>query len=112
MLAYPILESPFILEKDASICGLGAVLSQAGEDGLSHPVAYASCSLIDAERNYSVAELETLAIVWAMSHFCSCLYGYEVTVFTNYSAVKSILNATHPTGKHAQWWTKVYGLGV
>ena len=43
VLAYPILESPFVLETDASICGMGTVLSQAGKDGLSHPVAYVIC---------------------------------------------------------------------
>ena len=112
MLAYPILESPFVLETDASICELGAVLSQAGEDGLSHLVAYASHSLTDAERNYSVTELKTLAVMWAMSHFRTYLYGQKVTVFTDHSDAKSILNSPHPTGKHARWWTKVYGLGV
>ena len=70
VLAYPILESPFVLETDVSICGLGAVLSQAGKDGFSHLVAYASRSLTHAERNYSETELETLAVVWARSHFC------------------------------------------
>lgn len=80
VLAYPILESNFVLETGASICELGAVLSQAGEDELSHLVAYASYSLTDAERNYSVTELKTLAVMWAMSHFRSYLYGQKLTI--------------------------------
>ncbi len=40
------------------------------------------------------------------------LYGHEVTVFTDHSAVKAVLETPHPTGKHDRWWTKVYGSGV
>ena len=49
VLSYPSFEKPFVLETDASIEGLGAVLSQTQEDGLLHPVAYASRSLTPAE---------------------------------------------------------------
>ena len=57
------------METDASIQGLGAVLSQLQADGKLHPVAYASQALNKAEKNYGITELETLAIVWAVSHF-------------------------------------------
>ena len=112
VLAYPTLDKAFIVETDASILGLGAVLSQTQPDGLCHPVAYASRSLTAAERNYGVTELETLAVVWALSHFRSYLYGQEVTVRTDHSAVKAILNTPSLSGKHARWWTKVYGAGI
>ena len=112
VLAYPSLDKCFTLETDASSHGIGAVLSQHQRDGQQHPVAYASRSLTAPERNYSVTELETLAVVWAMNHFRSYLYGQDVTVYTDHSAVKAILNASHPSGKHARWWTKVYGSGA
>ena len=63
-----------------------------------------------AKKNYSVTELETLAIVWAITHFHSYLYGGDVTVLTDYSAVKSMLEASNPIGKYARWWTRVYGI--
>ena len=75
-------------------------------------VAYASRSLSPQERNYRITELETLAVVWAISHFKSYLYGSSVTVYTDHSAIKAILETPSPTGKHARWWTKVYGSGV
>ena len=50
-----------------SISGLGAILSQIQEDEKLHPVAYISRSLSAAERNYSVTELETLAVVWVLT---------------------------------------------
>ena len=69
-------------------------------------MAYASRSLNPQERNYSMTELETLAVVWAMSHI---LHGHSVKVYTDHSAVK---DSPNPTGKHARWWTRVCGRGV
>ena len=88
------------------------MLSQKQEDGKPHPIAYASRALNPAEKNYSVTELETLAVVWAVTHFHCYLYGYRVTVLTDHSAVKAVLETSNPTGKHARWWTRVYGRGV
>ena len=59
-----------------------------------------------------MTELETLATVWAVTHFHSYLYGNKVTVITDHSAVKVILETSNPTGKHGHWWTRVYGRGV
>ena len=64
----PIVQ-PFVLETDASIDGLGAVLSQTQEDGKLHPIAYASRALTPGEKNYGITDLETLAVVWSLSHF-------------------------------------------
>ncbi len=106
MLAFPALDKAFVVETDASIKG------QLQDDGLCHPVAYASRSLTAAERNYEITELETLAVVWALAHYHSYLYGQEVTVYTDHSAVKAVLLTPNPSGKHARWWTKVYGSGI
>ena len=92
VLAYPSFDKDFILETDASIKGVGAILSQKQDDGKVHPVAFASCALSPPERNYSITELETSAVVWAVSHFHSYLYGHCVTVYTDHSAVKAVLD--------------------
>ena len=71
VLAYPQGDRQYVLETDASVMGLGAVLSQMQEDEKLHPVAYASRALSSSERNYGITDLETLAVVCAMSHFRS-----------------------------------------
>ena len=61
VLGYPDFSREFILEIDASLNGLGAVLSQQGKDGQICVIAYASHSLHPSERsmhNYSSAKLE------------------------------------------------------
>ena len=78
VLAYPNFFRNFILETDACVKGLGAVLAQMQDDGQAHPVAYASQALSDPEKHYAVTELETLAVVWALNHFHTYLYGNEV----------------------------------
>ena len=55
-----------------------------------------------------ITDLETLAVVWAITHFRYYLYGHNVTIITYHAAVKAILGAPNLTGKHARWWNKVY----
>jgi len=69
VLAFPDFEQAFILETDASIQGLGAVLAQRQADGTVRPVSYANCSLQNHKKYYSITELEELAAVWAIKHF-------------------------------------------
>ncbi len=67
----------FILQTDASDRGLGAVLSQKNDQGVEHPVAYASRKLLPREVNYATIEKECLAIVWALRFFHIYLYGQQ-----------------------------------
>lgn len=76
-----------MLETDACVKGLGVMLSQHHGYGQLHPVAFAKSSFVGSRKNYSITELETLAVVWSIQHFCVYLYGHEVTVVTVHSAV-------------------------
>ena len=112
MLTYPDFSKGFTIETDASIRGLGAVLCQLQDDGRLHPVSSASRALSKAEGNYAITKLETLAVIWAVSHFHHLIYGHCVTVVTDHSAVKAVLGTPSPSAKHARWWDKVYGCGA
>ena len=47
-----------------------------------------------------------------MSHFHAYLYGHDVHVFTDHSVVKAVLETPSPSGKHAWWWSKIFGSGL
>jgi hypothetical protein len=86
ILGYPDFTLPFILETDASVKGMGAVLSQEQETG-KVVIAYGSRSLKPSERNmenYSAMKLELLALKWAIADkFRDYLLGAKFTVFTD-----------------------------
>lgn len=73
------------------------------------PVAYASHSLW---RQKETIALQTLAVVWAIIHFHSYLYGHSITVYADYLTLKDILETPKSSSEHAKWWTKVDGSGV
>ena len=98
VLAYSNFDKDCILEIDASKQGLDVTLSQYQTDNRLHPVAYASRSV---SSNYAITDLETLAVVWAITYFRYHLYGHVVTIITDHAAVKAILGMPNLTGKHA-----------
>ena len=87
ILAYPDYSKPFILETDASLKGLGAVLSQRSDDNTVHVIAYTSQSLRPGEKSmkdYSSAKIELLALKWSVCEkFKDYLLGSKFTVYTD-----------------------------
>ena len=57
--------------------GLGAVLAYELPSGEVKPIAYASQTLSNSERNYSQIDKESLAIIFAVKHFHFFLYGKD-----------------------------------
>ena len=75
---------------DASKAGLGAVLQQQDEIGW-RPIHFASRFLTPLEENYSINELELLAVVWAIEHFKNYLYGIKFQVVSDHKALATVL---------------------
>ncbi len=67
-LTVPISDDSYVLHTDASGEGIGACLHVCRKDE-ELPVGFFSRQLKPAERNYSVTELESLAIVAALKYF-------------------------------------------
>ncbi len=84
VLAHPDFNRPFVLATDASLDGIGAVLSQVSEgETKARPVAFASKSLSRSQLNYPAHRLEFLALKWSIcDKFSHWLKGHEFTVLT------------------------------
>lgn len=105
--SFPTLRLPdytkkFILQTDASLLGLGAVLQQEFEDGL-HPIAYISRSLKDGERNYPIYELELKAIHYALNKFRPYLEGSKTIVQTDHASLKYLMQQKNLSRKVVRW---------
>ena len=92
-LTIPSVTDTFTLHTDASGFGIGACLHVV-RDQEELPVAFYSRQLQDAERRYSITELETLAIVASIKHFQFYVYGTPLNVFTDHKACTALLNST------------------
>ena len=88
-LTLPRSGDKLILHTDASMLGLGAVLS-VERKGEELPVAYFSKRLTAAEKNYSASELECLAVLKAVDHYAIHLLGQEFTVSTDHWALTAL----------------------
>ena len=53
--------------------------------------AFASRYLNDAEKKYSVGELELLIVVWGLERFRFHLYGKQVQLFSDHQALELLL---------------------
>ena len=108
ILAYPSFGKGFVLETDASIQGLGAVLSHVQDDGQLHPVAFVSHSLYSSEASLSLRHWLLFGLSSTSIICCTDI----MTVYVDHSAVKAVLETPNPSGKHARWWVRVYQKGA
>ena len=90
-LAHYAKDKDNMVTTDASKTGLGITLWQKQDDGNIKPIAYGSRYLNDTEKNYSIGELELLAVVWGLEKFRFHLYGKKVYLYTDHQALEPLI---------------------
>ena len=94
-----------VVETDASDFAKGAVLSQYGEDGRLHPIAFYSKKHSPAEINYDIHDKEMGAIVASFrewEHLLKSVEG-EVMVFTDHKNLEYFNTTKVLTRRQARW---------
>jgi transposase InsO family protein len=114
LTAAPVLavadpNKPYILHTDASDHAMGAILMQDDENGEPHPIAYASKTFNDAQRNYDTTEREALAIIWALQHFNTYCEGHKYTLLTDHAALSYIRSNTNTSKRIHRWQVLLQG---
>jgi len=58
---------------------LGSVVSQDNQ-----PLAFYTCKLLDSQTRHIIIKLELLSIIETLHEFCSFLFEYKISIFTNH----------------------------
>lgn len=97
--------APTFVTTDASDVGVGAVLSQL-QGNREVPIAFASHTLSQRERNFSASEREGYACIWACELWEKFLLGRQFTLRTDHQALKTLLQkqkSQRQSSKFIRW---------
>ena len=80
------------LAGDASAYGIGVVISHIFPNGDERPIAYASHTLSNSEKNYAQLEREALSLIYGVQKFHQYFYGRSFVLYTDHKPLTTILN--------------------
>ncbi|MBW0536905.1 hypothetical protein O181_076620 [Austropuccinia psidii MF-1] len=107
VLILPDFELPFKLYRDAACShGLGAALNQrqmVDNEPREGVICYISRQMKDSEARYGATKTECLCLVWALKKLHYYLEGAVFEVYTDLTALKSLLNMK-TTNRHILRW--------
>lgn len=117
VLRTPDYDKPFILHIDASINGVGALLSQRDDSTtVLHPVSYFSSKLKPHQKSYSTIELETLSLVMSLRKFNCYLDGHPemIQVYSDHNPLVFLSRMQNSNQRLMRWALQVqqYNLNI
>ena len=91
ILAFPDISKDFRLATDASMDGMGNILSQLDEDGAERVISYGGRTWRESEKNYHMPNKECLSVVYALSQYRQYLLGAKTLLITDCSCLVPLL---------------------
>jgi len=91
------------LQTDASRQSVSAILAQRSDQGHETVISYASRKLLPRETNYSVYELELLAVIMEVMKFHHLLYGAKIILQSDHRALSYITSLLDHSPHLARW---------
>ena len=99
----PEIEDPIWVICDASASGVGALYGQGKCWENCRPAGFMSRKFKEAQQNYRVFEMETLAILEALIKWEDKLIGRKFTVITDHQSLEFFSKQKHLSGRQARW---------
>ena len=90
--SYSEYEEPCVVCTDVSSRAVGAVLSQADENGRNHLIKHSSRVLSAAESHYTAFEREALGFILTLKKFRHYLMSNKIKLYTDHQALKYFFN--------------------
>ncbi|VDL61402.1 unnamed protein product [Hymenolepis diminuta] len=90
LLIHYIPKLPIVIAVNASVYGVGAVVSHIFLNDSEKIVAHASRSLTPAEKDYGSTKKEAITIVYGMKKFHEFPHGHQFTLLTDHQPLLSI----------------------
>jgi hypothetical protein len=103
ILVFPDWNKEFHVHVDESSIALGSLVAQPVEGDIDHPLSFAIKKLSTTEINYTTTEREGLAMVYVLQKFHHYLLGGHFKMFTDYSALKYLVNKPVLGGRICKW---------
>nr|GEW01647.1 hypothetical protein [Tanacetum cinerariifolium] len=98
ILALPEGNNDFVVDCDASIQGLGAILMQREK-----AIAYTSRQLKPHKENYTTHDLKLGAVVFTLKIWRHYLYDTKYIVFTDHKSLQHVLNQKELNMRQRRW---------
>ena len=105
-LIHPNPTDLFVLDTDASLEGIGGVLSQI-QSGVERIICCASRILSPAERNYDTTRRELLAVVTFCERFSHYLCGAMFVLRTDHAALRWLFHSVEPSQQSSRWISRL-----
>jgi hypothetical protein len=99
----PDAGDPIWVVCDASASGVGAFYGQGKAWENCRPAGFMSRKFKEAQQNYRVFEMETLAILEALTKWEDKLIGRKFTVITDHWSLEFFSRQRHLSGRQARW---------
>ena len=110
ILRFADMNKMFYLVTDASYTAISYCLCQEGEGGILHPIGFGGRSLNKSESNWTVTEIEFLAIICGIKYWSQHLSNKKFVIKTDHVSLKYIRSMrAEAGGRIARWCTFIQG---
>ena len=115
-LAHYAKDKCYMVTTDASKTRLRITLWQKQDNGEIKPIAFGSRYLNDTKKNYSIGELELLAVIWGLGKFRFYVYGKEKLFYTDHQALESLIKRNRSNHQYSarltRWLDRLAHFGI
>ncbi len=105
-LIIPNITDSFSIFTDASTSGIGGTLC-IYKDSSWQPCSFYSRQLLPREKNYSILDLEALAVLATVHHYHYYLSGTYFKIFTDHKPLVHIFGGNPPSARLIRWKIKL-----